>query len=68
MKLKYLLAATFLTAALACNNEASMEDETDSVIHTQDSNQSIYPQPDDVLGNDTIPAPEQSNNPTLQKK
>lgn len=68
MKLKYVIAASFLTVAFACNNEASVQDESDSVIHTQDSNQSIYPEPGDILGNDTIPAPEQSKTPTLQNK
>ena len=68
MKWRYFLAAIFLTAALACNNEASVQDESDSVTQTQDTNQSIYPEPGDVLGNDTVPAPEQSKTPTLENK
>jgi hypothetical protein len=68
MKLKYIFMAFLLTAAIACNNEASTQDEADSVIHTQDSNQSNWPEPGDVVGGDTIPAPEQSKSPTLQNK
>ena len=66
MRWKLFLAVTFFTAAIACNNEATVQDETDSVIHTQDTNQSNWPEPGDILGNDTIPAPSQSKNPTLK--
>jgi hypothetical protein len=67
MKAKYFLAAFFLTATfVSCNNNTSDESRNDSTAI--DSSQSIYPEPDDVLGNDTVPSPEQSKNPTLQNK
>ena len=68
MKVKYAIAGLILITAVACNNEASVQDETDSAIHVADSNQSIYPENDDIMGKDTIPAPEQSNQPVLEKK
>lgn len=59
MKLKYVLAAfLFATAAVACNNEASVQDKADSAIHTSDSNQSNWPEPRDIIGGDSIPSPE----------
>jgi hypothetical protein len=53
MKLKYLLAALMLAAAVACNNEASVQDKSDSVTQTSDQNQSTWPEP----GKDSISSP-----------
>ncbi len=64
MKLRYFLAAILYTAAISCNNNAANENNIDT--SAIDSSQSIYPEPDDVLGNDTVPSPEQSKTPTLK--
>jgi hypothetical protein len=58
MTWKFGLAALCFIAAAACNNEASVQDKTDSVTHTSDSNQSNWPQPRDVMGKDSVPSPE----------
>lgn len=70
MKWKLVIAGLVLTAAVACNNEASVQDETDSVTHTQDSNESNWPGADDILGSDSIHSPESQTDttiPTLKK-
>ncbi len=53
MNLKYFFIAILFTAAIACNNEASVEDRTNSVTQEDDSSHSTWPKP----GEDSIPSP-----------
>jgi hypothetical protein len=56
MKIKYLILLFFFTAAVACNNNASVQDRSDSVTDT--NNHSTWPEPGDMVGKDSISSPE----------
>lgn len=59
MKLRYIVAALLFITVVACNNEASVQNETDSVSKVDDtSNQSGWPEPGDIMGGDTVPSAE----------
>ena len=58
MKLKCFIAALVFTAALACNNDAAVQDKTDSVSNKNDADHSNFPQAGDMTGNDSIHSPE----------
>lgn len=58
MNWKYILATLLFTAAVACNNDSAVQDNTDSVTHTSDTNHSSWPEPGDMTGKDSIPSPE----------
>jgi len=58
MKFKYALMAILFTTAVACNNEATVQDKSDSATHTSDGNHSNWPEPGDMTGKDSIHSPE----------
>ena len=59
MKLKYLLLTFIIAGMIACNNEASVQDDTDSATKVNDTlNQSDWPENRDIMGKDSIPSPE----------
>lgn len=68
MKLKFGIGVLFFIVATACNNDSSVQDNTDSARHTSDSNQGNWP--GDIMGKDSIPSPEtqaDSSHTTLKK-
>lgn len=58
MKLKFALAALLFTAAVACNNDATVSDKTDSATQSSDQNHSNWPETKDMTGKDSVPSPE----------
>lgn len=59
MKLKYLLTVFLFLSVMACNNEATVQDGSDSATKVGDtSDQSAWPEARDIMGGDTVPSPE----------
>ena len=59
MTVRYILIILSLTAAIACNNNSSVQDNTDSVAVGNDtSHQSGWPDASDIMGGDTVPSAE----------